>query len=577
VRDDRDDDSAFARLGDPELGERIHAHLDELLAGRDKMEQLLRLIIGLGSDLDLDATLNRIITSAMALTGARYCALGVRGEDGRLAAFLHAGLDDATVRRIGHLPVGKGVLGALLDQQDPIRLADLRDHPAAAGFPEHHPPMRAFLGVPILIRGSVYGSLYLTDPPAKPAFTDSDEAVAKALASAAAVAIDNARLFERVSATAAWTTASREISTTLLSSVDRRLNPLQLLADRARTLTAAEQAIVLTPDDPEAPGEQVSTLVVSVGSGTNADSRADSADIVGQRIPVRGSTSGEVFRSSVPLITESFRLPIQGFSDAGERPAIVMPLRAAGTTIGVLIVARRRGQAPFDTSHVELMGDFADHAAMALTLAESRERARESSLLADRERIAQDLHDHVIQKLFAAGMDLQGTVARTHSPQVAARLTRTIDDLQSTIDDIRSTIFGLQHSGAARSDLRQRVQRLVAGLTDDRNITTTLRISGPLTVVDAMLADHAEAVTTEAISNTLRHSGASSLIIDINVADELLIEITDNGCGIPAETERQSGLANLRRRARQVGGSCDISSPADGGTQVRWSAPLTAP
>lgn len=539
-----------------------------MVAARDQMEQLRGLIVGIGSDLDLDATLNRIVTAAMALTGARYGALGVRGEDGRLAAFLHAGLDEQTARRIGHLPVGKGLLGFLLEQQVPLRLTDLREHPATAGFPEHHPPMSAFLGVPILIRGSVFGSLFLTDPPSGRTFTESDEVVAVALASAAAVAVDNAQLFERVHASAEWTKASREITTALLSGARPELNPLQLIADRARELTDAEQAIVLTPDDPEASGEQVAALFVSIASGLHADT------VIGQRVPVNGSTSGEVFRSGTPLITESFRHPIQAFTDAGERPAIVMPLRAADSVIGVLAVARQRDHTPFNAGHLELMSDFADHAAVALTVAAGRERARELGLLADRERIAQDLHDHVIQKLFAAGMDLQGTVARVRSPQIADRLTRTIDDLQSTIDDIRSAIFGLQHSGTAPVDLRHRIQRLVADLTDGRSILTTVRMSGPMTVVDPLLAEHAEAVTSEAISNTLRHAGATTLTVAVSVADELLVEITDNGRGIPADNRRHSGLANMRRRAAQVGGRCEIARPPGGGVQVRWSAPL---
>ena len=569
MRDDQGRESAFARLGDPRLVGRIRADIDELLAARDQMGQLLGLIVGIGSDLHLEATLNRIITAAMALTGARYGALGVRGDDGRLATFLHAGMDEQTARRIGYPPVGKGLLGFLLDQHEPLRLDDLRDHPAASGFPEYHPPMAAFLGVPILIRGSVFGSLFLTDLPSERRFTESDEAVATALASAAAVAVDNAQLFERVRASAEWSSASREITTALLAGPRPEVNPLQLVADRARALTGAEQAIVLTPDDLDAPADQVGTLLVTVASGLHADA------VLGQRVPVASSTSGEVFRSGTPLITESFRHPIQAFTDAGERPAIVMPLRAADAVIGVLAVARHRDHPPFNAAQLDLMCDFADHAAVALTVAAARERARELSLLADRERIAQDLHDHVIQKLFAAGMDLQGTVARVRSPQIADRLTRTIDDLQATIDDIRSTIFGLQRSDGAAVDLRQRIQRLVAELTEGRHIATTVRMSGPMTVVDATLADHAEAITTEAISNTLRHSGARSLTIEVGVGDELLVEITDDGRGIPADNRRRSGLANMQSRAVAVGGRCEISAAPGGGVRVRWSAPLT--
>ena len=557
MRDDHGSESAFARLGDPKL-----------LAARDQMEQLLGLIVGIGSDLNLEATLNRIIDAAMALTGARFGALGVRGDDGRLATFLHAGMDEQTARRIGHPPVGKGLLGFLLEQHEPLRLDDLREHPATAGFPEHHPPMAAFLGVPILIRGTVFGSLFLTDLPSERTFTESDEVVATALAAAAGVAVDNAQLFERVRASAEWSSASREITTALLAGPHPDINPLQRVADRARELTAAEQAIVLTPDDPETSGERVSALFVTVASGLHAES------VLGQHVPVASSTSGEVFRSGTPLITESFRHPIQAFTDAGERPAIVMPLRAADAVIGVLAVARRRDDPPFNSGHLDLMCDFADHAAVALTVSAARERARELSLLADRERIAQDLHDHVIQKLFAAGMDLQGTVARVRSPEIAGRLTRTIDDLQSTIDDIRSTIFGLQHSAGPTVDLRHRLQRLITDLTDDRSILTTVRMSGPLSVVDATLADHVEAVITEAISNVVRHSGAGTLVIEVSVADELSVQITDDGRGIPDDNPRRSGLANMYRRAATVGGSCEISAAPGGGTRVRWSAPL---
>jgi signal transduction histidine kinase len=560
--------SAFAGLGRRDLVSSMHEQLDELLLARDQMEHLLRVIVEIGSSLDLEATLRRIIAAAMELTEARYGALAVRAADGSLTSFVYAGIDDDAVRRIGNLPVGKGVLGVRLDPYAALCLDDLTAHPAAVGFPEHHPPMRAFLGVPITIRGNVFGSLYVTDDRPGRAFGRSDEIAARALASAAAVAIDNAQLFGWTQLSAKWMRVSREITTALLSNTDPTLSPLQLIAERARELTDAEQAIVLVSPDPDLPADQVDTLVVSTAVGAHAE------EVLGHRVRVDGSTTGSVFRSGTPMITESFRRPIQAFTDVGERPAIVMPLRAGDSVVGVIAVARSVGQPPFDASYLDVVTDFASHAALALTLAASRQRARELTILADRERIAHDMHDHVIQRLFAAGLDLQGTIARARSPEVAARLNRTVDDLQATIDDIRKTIFQLQSPPGPDDQFRRRIQDAVADLTEDRGIATTVRLSGLMSTVDAEIAEHAEAVTMEAVSNAVRHSGASLLTVEVTVVDGFTIEITDNGRGIPADNQRRSGLANLQWRAEQVGGSCQVTSPPDGGTTVRWTAPL---
>src|SRR5262249_7553310 len=359
---DRDEsDSVFAELGGRDLVSSMHEQLDELPLARDQMEHLLRLIVEIGSSLDLDATLRRIISAAMELTGARYGALGVRAADGTLTSFVYAGIDSDAVRRIGNLPVGKGVLGVILKPDAALRLDDLTAHPAAVGFPEHHPSMRAFLGVPITIRGNVFGSLYVADDRTGRRSGGSDEISARALASAAAVAVDNAQLFEWMRVSAKWMSASREITTALLSGTDPALPPLQLIAEHACELTDAEQAIVLVPADTDLPADQVHTLVVSPAVGPHAE------EVIGQRVTVHGSPTGDVFRSGAPLITESFRRPIQAFTDVGERPAIVMPLRAGDTVVGVIAVARSAGQLPFDASYLELVSDFASHAALALT------------------------------------------------------------------------------------------------------------------------------------------------------------------------------------------------------------------
>jgi signal transduction histidine kinase len=564
-----DTGSAFAGLGQRGLVSRMHEQLDELLAARDQMEQLLQVIVEIGSDLDLDATLRRIVGAARDLTSAPYGALAVRDPDGTLITFANEGIDADTVRRIGPLPVGKGLLSVSLLDMPALRLDDLTKHPAAVGFPDHHPSMRAFLGVPITIRGKVFGNLYLTHDEPGRLFSESDEVAARALAVAAAVAVDNAQLFERERMSVKWLDASRQITTALLSSVESDISALQLVAERACTLTEAEQAIVLVPDDADLPIDEVDTLVISAAVGLNA------SEVIGQRIPVDASTSGDVFRSGEPLITESLSYPIQAFTDVGQRSAILMPLRAHDEVAGVIAVARSADRQPFDDSYLALVSDFATHAAIALMLASGREHARQLTIVAERERIAHDLHDHVIQRLFAAGMDLQGTVARARSPEVVDRLNRTLDDLQTIIEEIRTTIFQLKSPTESEESFRHRIQQVVTYLTENRDIVTTVRMHGPTTAVGGELADHAEAVAAEAVSNAVRHSGASRLTVDVDVADMLALDIVDNGCGLPDDTLRRSGLANMLYRAEQVGGRCEISNQPAGGTRVHWTAPLT--
>ncbi len=559
--------TALTDLGKLNLVQEIHQQLDELQGARVQTEKLLHVIMGISSDLDLDATLDRIAKAAIELTGARYGALGVRDSGGALSSFLHQGIDPELVRSIGPLPVGKGVLGVPLEDAPALRLDDLAHHPAAAGFPPHHPPMHAFLGVPITIRGEVYGSLYVTHAEPGQKFSESDEVSVRVLASAAAVAIDNARLFERVRAAGTWTQASREISTALLSGAKGSENPLRLIAERARDLTGAEQAIVLVPE--EDPDDGAQTLVVSAAIGLHAE------DVVGRRVPVDSSTSGGVFLTGLPIITESFLHPIQSFTDVGQRPAIVMPLSADDSVIGVIVVARRQDDTPFDPSYLDLVSDFARHAALALTLASARARERELTVLNDRERIAHDLHDHVIQRLFAAGLDLQGTIARSKAPEVNERLSRTLDDLQSTIETIRTTIFELQ-SPAASADLRVRLRALVSDLVGDSGISTTVRVVGPVGGLTGHIAENAEAVATEAISNAVRHSNASHVSVTVTVRDEFTLEVADDGGGIPEDNPRRSGLANMQRRAELLGGDCTVDSGPDTGTLVRWSVPVLA-
>ncbi len=549
---------------------RIHEQLDQLANDRDQMGLLLQLAIEINSDMELDSTLHRIVRAALRLTGARYGAIGVWGPEGLLSSFVHDGMDRHTVETIGDLPVGKGVLGALRERTDLLRLDDLTEHPAAAGFPEGHPSMRAFLGMPIQIRGQPFGSLYVADDRAGRTFTDADDMTARALASVAAVAIDNARLFEQAKISAMWTDASREITATVLSEKPPLQRPLHVIAMRALELTEAEQAIVLVPEDPEQPDAEVDALVVSAAVGRHAD------DVLGQRIPIDGSTSGAVFRSGEPTITENFGRRIRAFTDVGQRPAIVVPLCAENRTLGVIAVARNASGPRFTENYLDLVRDFAGHAAIALTIARARHQTAELSLLTDRERIAHDLHDQVIQRVFAVGMDLQGVVARLRNPELIHRVSRSVDELQSVIDDIRSTVFNLQNPSQSREGFAARIHAVFERLTEHRDASASLHLTGPLGVVTGPLADHAEAVVTEALSNAIRHAGATEIAVSIAVADELRIVISDDGRGIAPDNQRSSGLSNLAKRADSAGGDFAVTERPGGGTQLIWSAPLPA-
>jgi GAF domain-containing protein/anti-sigma regulatory factor (Ser/Thr protein kinase) len=336
--------------------------LDELVAARDQIEQLVRVIVEIGSDLDLDVTLHRIVNAAMELTGARYGALGIRAPYGALGSFIRAGIDDDTARRLGDLPVGEG-----------LRVDDLSANPQANGLRSHDPPMRALLGIPITVRGADFGSLYLADDRPGRVFSDTQESAVRALATAAAAAIDNARLFERERESAKWTKASREITTALLSG-DPQTGPLQLIVNRTLELADAEQAILLVPKEPDLPADEVATLVVAATAGRYA------AQVIGRQVPMAGSTTGGVARRGLPLITDSFQYPIEGFTDVGERSAIVMPLIADDRVLGVIAVARRPRQPPFGNDYLELVSDFARHAAIALALAAGREHALNQEL-----------------------------------------------------------------------------------------------------------------------------------------------------------------------------------------------------
>lgn len=544
------------------LGE-VQDHIEQIIAGRDRLDGLVDAMLAVTAGLELDATLRTIVHTARELLDARYGALGVRGHDHELVQFIYEGIDEATREMIGPLPSGHGVLGVLIDHPEPIRLDNIHDHAESVGFPRHHPPMRTFLGVPVRIRDTVFGNLYLTEKRAGQPFSEDDEVLAQALAAAAGIAIENARLYQQSQTRQAWIAATRDIATELLAGTEPA-RVFQLIADEALKLTDAEAALVAVPADGDAaPGDVTELLITATSGAVHAFADAEHA------IPAAGTTVGRAYLERTPLRTDSFDVATGVFHTGG--PALVLPLRTTENVAGVLLALRGPEGTPFTDEQLDMVAAFADQAALAWELASAQRRMRELDVLTDRDRIARDLHDHVIQRLFAVGLTLQGTIPRTRSIEAQRRIDECIDDLQTVIQDIRTAIFDL-HGGSGPTRLRQRIDEVLAQF-GGAGVRTAAHYSGPLSIIDAELAEHAEAVVREAVSNAVRHGHAGEVTVRVSVNDDLCIEVYDNGCGI-GDTGTESGLANLRRRAEESGGTFSVSVRESGGTELRWTAPL---
>jgi signal transduction histidine kinase len=512
---------------------------------------LVDAMLAVSSGLELEKKLHTIVNTAMGLVDARYGAVGVIASEPQpvLERFVYEGIDSATAELIGPLPAGHGMLGLLMTSPKVIRVDDISQHPSSIGFPAHHPPMRSFLGVPIRIRDQVYGNLYLTEKADGASFTEADEMLVLALAGAAGVAIDNARLYQAANSRQLWIEATRDISTDLLAGDDPAAVHREITT-KALALTSCDFSFYATPDDS---GELVVT----------ASTRPE---LLGRRLPVAGSAAA-AFTGCLPLRVSDFR----DVSDRG-LAALLLPVCEPDTATGVLVCVAVAGK-QFTEADLDMAAAFTAQAGLALHLATAQRRMRELDVLTDRDRIARDLHDHVIQRLFAVGLSLQGAL-NADQAEGTRRVTGALDDLQEVVQEIRTTIFDLH--GGSITRLRQRIEQAVTQMTVDSAVRPALHISGPLSVVDAALADHAEAVVREAVSNVVRHAAARSVTVSVTVDDDLTIGVSDDGVGISLDTAdvTRSGLANLAARARECGGEFTIAPRPGGGTRLVWSAPL---
>jgi signal transduction histidine kinase len=563
-RGGREDDSPLSGMRLTELIDEVQERLTSVARAQARVQNLVDAFLSVSTGLDLPSTLRRIVESACYLVDARYGALGVLRQGGGLAAFIHVGIDDELAATMGHLPEGKGVLGQLISEPHPLRISDLGRHPSSVGFPPHHPAMKSFLGVPVLVRGEVFGNLYMTEK-RHGQFTAEDEAVLSALAGAAGIAIDNARLYEESELRRRWLAAVADVRAVLLETPSAA-DALTLIAERIADLTEADATWLLMGPHPETGAY---TISAQSGEGLNDLTQDEFAPGDSPVLDTLDRSGGVVTLELSGMAYETRNPHI----DWG--PCIAIPLRGTHVDNAVVVAARKAGADPFDASITPLVTAFADQASVALDMAARQRLARQLDVYEDRDRIARDLHDHVIQRVFAAGLALQALLPRVSDPQERGRVQSVIRQLDDTVRDIRTTIFDLQTTDAAGSgeSLRRRLLDIV-NETAEGVLKPTVRMSGAVdSLVTGELAADVEAVVREGVSNAARHSGGGHVTVTLDVADDVVVEILDDGRGLDPKAAR-SGLRNLEQRARRHGGEAAVETLVDGGARLRWSAPL---
>ena len=541
------------------------AQSERVLRAQGRLRALLHATQAVMEQSNLALVLRSIVEAAIELVGAQYGAMGViNPERDALEQFLYVGMNDEDAAAIGHLPEGRGLLGALITDPHPIRLAQMADDPRAAGFPPNHPPMESFLGVPVRVRGEVFGNLYLTNHDSGD-FTDEDVQLVQALALTAGFAIENARLLAESQTLGRWMTAATELSAGIIATPTT--TALDLLVTRVRDVSVAEQVTVLIPNAGDG------RLRIVAATGENEGSlRGATVDPV---TALAGRVLDDAAAHSQPKQHDAERDPLLVSHEGLSGPAMAVPLRTPAQFWGVLCIARSPAGERFSPAEIEGAADLASRASIALELARAGEDARRALLADDRRRIARDLHDHVIQQLFGAGLGLQALASRLGPGPDGEAIGETIDQLDDAIGQIRTVIFALSHRDDA--SLRHRLLDVVGEVSGSARRPPAVRFTGPvdLTVRDP-LATEVVAVARELLSNAIRHAHADHVSLEVATQDGIVsVVVEDDGVGID-ESALRSGLDNLRDRAAQRLGSFEVES-SDGGTNARWTAPIVPP
>lgn len=556
---DGDNDSDGSPLRDLEatLG-RLRTHAARVQVAEDRLRALLESSRLITSHLELPAVLREVVIAATRLVGVPYGALGVIGPNGSLSEFVHVGVPPQAVEEMGQLPKGRGLLGAVVRDAQTIRLPDLLQDPRSVGLPAHHPPMRAFLGVPVRTHTEVYGNLYLTKP--EPGnFSIEDERIIEALAATAGIAIENARLYEDARRQRRLSNALSHISSALLDPHD--VDALQVIAKQCASVIPSVAVTVVVPDD------DPHLMRVRVASGPLAASLLHTTFARAESLAFRAMELGEVVSDDAPVRD----LP-PGEVRLG--PTAAVTLVARGRNIGALCVSKELHSPPFTGEEIDIVGDFAAQAGIAISLAAAREDQEKLHLLEDRARIARDLHDTVIQRLFATGLALEHAAATT--PEHAAILRRQVENIDAAISDIRTAISAIRTPAArTQQKLRDRIFSLVDEMAAALRIRPHLHFDGPVdSLITDELVEDVLAVAREGLSNIARHAHATRCAISINATgSEIRVLIEDNGVGLRDAPGARSGTANLRSRALARGGTSELRPNTDGGLTLLWRVP----
>ena len=527
-----------------DLVEELRGRASSARESQERLGALLDAVLAVSSNLDLAEVLHRIVVVACELVDATYGALGVLGPGGEdLVEFVTHGLTDGQREAIGPLPRGHGLLGLIIKSPEPQRVRSIGEHPASHGFPAHHPPMTSFLGAPVRIRDQVFGNLYLTDKRTAPEFSEDDEAILGALAAAAGVAIDNARLYDSVRVQQLWGEVIGNATQSLLAGRDQ-FEVLAEVVPEIRELTGAASCLIALSHDSE--------LVLAATTRT-----AEEDDAWQVSAAVRDGQMRAALLEPPRLVSLDVR---------GTRALV--PLALGTTPLGILAVDWDEGE---QSGHLPMLADFGRSLAVSLGASSARTERARSELFEDRERIARDMHDNVIQRLFATGMSLQ-SAAPMSDPQVRAKLDTAVDELDAAIKDIRHAIFALHRVPGARP-LSAEIATVCGDSAVTLGFSPELRLSGRTADIPESVSADLLAVVREALSNVARHAAATSVHVSVEVGDDVSVLVTDDGRGLPADVVR-SGLANLARRAERRGGSFALDPGAGSGSTLTWRVPL---
>ena len=542
---------------------------DETPAGAAaaRLQQLVEANRVIVAELSLDGVLRRVVESARTVVGARFAALGVVGADGGLERFVHDGMDPETVQAIGDLPKGRGLLGAVSESGSPVRLASVAEDARSAGVPLEHPPLTSFLGVPVRTGGSVYGNLYLANPVGRDEFDISDENLLRSLATTAGAAIANARLYTEALQRHEWLRYSSEVSQRLMAEDEDSTAMLADLARSAQSVARADGVLIILPV-PRAPR----TLEIVATSGDGIDQYR------GVRFDGAGSIAWQSMQLGESMVVKDIHERLAGASHLPLPMPInhvmVVPLLGRDTVRGTITVGRTVDW-PFTDTDLELAEAFAAQATVTLEMADARADQQRIAVLEERARMAHNLHDNVVQRLFAAGLTIQGAAGLSDDPAVRQQLAGAVENLDETIRTLRTSIFDIRQDTEAVAPLAGRVLAVVVELTAALGFTPVLEVTGAVeSVTDVGLAADAETALRSALTEIAQHAEATRVRVEVDCDGlALTLIVTDDGA-VPLGSRPREGLDELQHRAEARSGATAVTPLDGGGVQLFWSVPL---